>query len=427
MTRYVDSYYARTLEESRDFPPLGRDIDVETVVIGGGLAGCATALDLAERGHSVALIDAHGIGWGASGRNGGFASEIFLGGFEALTRRVGLPRARVFQAIAAEGLALVRQRIADYAIRCGPLVEGALCCNRVQGGEDLRQHRDAMARDFGIHYEHWPRERLREALATDLYSDALFIPTTLAVHPLNLTRGLARAAAERGAAVFEATPALRIGSDRGRKVVQTKEGAIRADRVVITCGGYVDGLERRISDGTVPIATFVMATEPLGAHLRDAIRVPYAIYDNTVAVNYYRPLADTRLLWGGRVLAWEPRPERIAALLKRDMVQFYPALADARVEVAWGGMMPYTRHKMPVIGQAAPDVWYATGFGGLGVTLTSALGRLIARGIVEGDETWRLFEAFGLPYAGGKLGKVPAQMVYWAHQAKAALGRAQVQ
>ena len=169
-----------------------------------------------------------------------------------------------------------------------------------------------------------------------------------------------------------------------------------------------------------------MTTEPLGAHLEDAIRVPYAIYDNQVATNYYRPLHDTRLLWGGRVLAWQPSPERIAALLKRDMVRFYPALRDARVEAAWGGMMPFTRHKLPVIGQIEPDVWYATGFGGLGVTMTATVGHLIARAIVEGDETWRLFEAFGLPYAGGKFGKVPAQIAYWGHQLRASLAAGRV-
>jgi gamma-glutamylputrescine oxidase len=105
------------------------------------------------------------------------------------------------------------------------------------------------------------------------------------------------------------------------------------------------------------------------------------------------------------------------------MVRFYPNLNDARVEVAWGGLMPYTRHKLPVIGQTEPNVWYATGFGGLGVTLTAAFGELIARAIVERDDTWRMYEAFGLPYAGGKLGKVPAQLIYWGHQLRAAIGR----
>ena len=171
----------------------------------------------------------------------------------------------------------------------------------------------------------------------------------------------------------------------------------------MACGGYIDGLQSAVSGGTIPIATFVMATEPLGDHLEDAIRVPYAIYDNQVATNYYRPLPDTRLLWGGRVLAWQPSPARIAALLKRDMVSFYPALRDARVAVAWGGMMPFTRHKLPVIGQIEPDVWYATGFGGLGVTMTATVGHLIAKAIVEGDEDVAVVRSLRTALCGGQV------------------------
>ncbi len=419
----VDSYYARTRTETHDFPRLDHDLDVDVVVIGGGLAGCATALDLAERGVEVALIESRSIGWGASGRNGGFASQAFPIGWQALAGRVGLDNARQIQRIARLGLDLVRQRIDAYAIDCGPLQPGALRCNIAGSRDDLVALREFMALNFDVHHDHWPAEQVREALSTDRYADALFTSTTFAVHPLNLTCGLARACTEAGVQVFENTPATGLAAAKGRKAVATSRGRITADRVVLTCGGYIDRLEARVSGGTVPIASFVMATEPLGARLQKAIRVPYAIYDNQVATNYYRPLPDTRLLWGGRVLAWQPPPARIAALLKRDMVSFYPALRDAQVEVAWGGMMPFTRHKLPVIGQVEPDVWYATGFGGLGVTLTSAAGHLIARGIVEGDDTWRLFEDFGLPYAGGKLGKVPAQMVYWGHQFRAGWAR----
>ncbi len=168
-----------------------------------------------------------------------------------------------------------------------------------------------------------------------------------------------------------------------------------------------------------------MVTEALGERLRKAIRVPYAISDIKIATNYYRPLADTRLLWGGRVLAWERPPADLARVLKRDMVAFYPDLAEARIEVAWGGMMPFTRHKLPVIGEIEPGIWYATGFGGLGLALTTTAGRLISGAIREGDSTWRLFAEFGLPYAGGKLGKLPAQLVYWRHQLAAKLGFAQ--
>jgi gamma-glutamylputrescine oxidase len=419
---YPDSHYARTLRERREYPALDGDIDVETVVIGGGLAGCATALDLAEKGHRVALIEGKRIGWGASGRNGGFVSDGFPGGYRALVERVGLEQARRLHALSRMGNRLVRERIERYAIDCGPVQDGAVRCNMAGGGENLVELCDFMARNFDTHYTYWPQAQLREALSTERYSDAFFNPRSYAVQPLDLTCGLARACAEKGGQIFEATQATGFATRLGRKEVRTNSGCVRADRIVITCGGYVDGLDKTISGATVPIATFVMVTEKLGEGLAKAIRVPYAISDIKVATNYYRPLADTRLLWGGRVLAWEPSPERLAQGLKRDMASFYPDLAGARVEVAWGGMMPFTRHKLPVIGKLEPDIWYATGFGGLGLALTTTAGALISSGIREANEDWRLFAQFGLPYVGGKLGKIPAQLIYWKHQLVAQLG-----
>src|SRR4029077_5211940 len=139
----------------------------------------------------------------------------------------------------------------------------------------------------------------------------------------------------------------------------------------------------------------------------------------------YPPVFPPRRLWGGRVLAWERPPAELARPLKRDMVSFYPDLAEARIEVAWGGMRPFTPHKLPRLGETGPRLWYATGFGGLGLALTTTAGRLISGAIREGDSAWRLFAQFGLPYAGGKLGKIPAQLVYWKHQLAAKIGLSQ--
>ena len=422
---YVDSFYARTLRERRAHPPLEGDLDVETLVIGGGLAGCATALDLAEHGHKVALVEARRIGWGASGRNGGFVSDGFPGGYPALVERVGVERARELHKLARMGNLLLRERIERYGIDCGPVQDGALRCNMAGQSKGLAEFCEFMARNFDTHYTHWRRERVHEALSTDRYADALFNPNTYAVQPLDVTCGLARACADEGAAVFEGTRVISLTSHGDRKEVRTAKGRIRADRLVIACGGYVQGVHKTISSATVPIATFVMVTEPLGEMLKKAIRIPYAISDIKIATNYYRPLADTRLLWGGRVLAWERPAAELARVLKRDMVSFYPDLAGARIEIAWGGMMPFTRHKLPVIGEIERNVWYATGFGGLGLALTTTAGRLISEAIREGDQAWRVFAQFGLPYAGGKLGKIPAQLVYWRHQLAAKFGLSQ--
>jgi gamma-glutamylputrescine oxidase len=423
VAEHADTHYARTQAEDRRYPALTGDVSAEVCVIGGGLAGVATALDLAERGRSVVLLERHRIGWGASGRNGGFASPGLPGGLMSAVPKLGLARVQEMVALTRAAQTLMRERIARYAIDCGPIVDGALRCAMAEDATPLQQTADAIARDFGMVYDLWPRERVRAALATHRYGEAWLNPFSFSLHPLNFAAGMARAAADQGARVFEQTSVTGVSLDGAEKSVRTRTGSVRARHVVFACGGYIDGLFAPVSRATIPIATFVVATQPLGALLDAAIRVPYAVSDIQSPTNYYRKLADGRLLWGGRVLAWQPRPARIAADMRRDIASFYPTLAAAGIETAWGGLMPFTRHRLPSFGALADGVWYATGFGGLGVVLTTTAGTLIGAGIAEGDDRWRLFARNGLPFAGGKAGRVPAQFVYWRTQLEARFGR----
>jgi gamma-glutamylputrescine oxidase len=410
---YVDSFYSRTMSEPGAWPALDGAVETETCVIGGGLAGLATALDLAERGRSVVLLDANRIGWGASGRNGGFMSPGFASGVAGLVEKVGRHKAREMYALSKMGHALVGERIATYGIDCGPVEVGGLRCAMAGREEGLEAYCDLMAREFDTTLDYWPALRVRDALATTRYADATYNPNTWRLHPLNLARGLARAIDARGGRLFERSRVQRVDRRGARQEVRTAAGTVRADQVVFACGGYVGWLHWPIAAATVPVATFVMVTEPLGDKLKNAIRVPFAVSDIQSPTNYYRPLADGRLMWGGRVLTWQPGPERLARSLKHDMISFYPDLAAARVEIAWGGLMAYHRHRLPVIGQLAEGVWCAVGFGGLGLAATTMAGRLVAAGIADGDDRWRLFTAAGLPFAGGVLGRIPAQFVYW--------------
>lgn len=410
---YVDSYYARTLSEAGSRPALDGAVYTETCVIGGGLAGLATALDLAERGRSVALLESHRVGWGASGRNGGFMSPGYGAGVPALVDKVGLQQAREMYALSRHGHALVRERIQTYGIDCGPVEVGGLRCAMAGRDESLEAHCAYMAKEFDTKFDYWPAARVRESLATSRYSDAFFNPHTYRLHPLNLVRGMARALEAKGGRIFEQSRVTGINLRPARREVRTANGLIRADHVVLACGGYIGWLFWPISAATVPVATFVMVTEPLGDRLKNSIQVPYAVSDIQTPTNYYRPLADGRLMWGGRVLTWQPGAARLARGLRRDMVSFYPDLVDARVEVAWGGLMGFHRHRLPVIGRLADGVWCAAGFGGLGLALTTMAGQLIAGGITEADDRWRMFTQYGLPFAGGVFGRGPAQFVYW--------------
>ncbi len=415
--RYVDSYYRSTMSPGAVRPALDADIDTEVCVVGGGLAGLATALGLRERGTSVVVLEARQVGWGASGRNGGIVGSGYSLPPDRLIARVGLQQARELYQLTHDAVALVRRRIEHYRMDCEPVIDGGLNVSWFNDRDAVLRTRDFLAENFDEQREFWPRERVREVLHTHRYYDALFSDQKFQFHPLNYSRAMAVAAELRGATIFEQTPVAKLDVEDTDKVVHTAGGRVRAANVVMACGGYLNGLHRRLSAAIVPVATYMIATDPFGEErIRSAINAPYAISDNRFSSDYYRALADTRILWGGRISVRRSKPAQLARFMLADLLKVYPQLEGARVASAWYGLMSYAVHKMPQIGQLSPGLWYAMGFGGSGMGTTTVAGELVASAIAEKDDRYRLFAAFGLTPAGGPIGVVAAQLTYWTYQ-----------
>jgi gamma-glutamylputrescine oxidase len=363
------------------------------------------------------VLEANQVGWGASGRNGGFVGSGYSLPSDRLIARVGLQHARELFKLTQDAVALVRRRIQHYGMDCGPIVDGGFNVSWFNDRDAVLRRRDFLAENFHEPLEFWPRERVREVLHTDRYYDALFSEQRFQFHPLNYSRAMARAAELRGAVIYEQSPVQRLDVDAAAKVVHTAGGRVRAASVVMACGGYINGLERRLSAAIVPIATYMIATEPVGEErIRGAIDVPYAISDNRFSSDYYRALADTRILWGGRISARRSEPATLARFMLADLLKVYPQLEGVRVANAWYGLMSYAVHKMPQIGQLSPGLWYAMGFGGSGMGTTTVAGELVSSAIAEDDDRYRLFAPFGLTPTGGVLGVAAAQLTYWSYQ-----------
>lgn len=409
-TEYIDSYYSRTRTDDVRRTPLDGTVEAETCVIGGGLAGLATALALGERNRSVVLIEARRVGWGASGRNGGFVSPGYSLGLDGIERKLGRETAQTLYRLGLDAHATVRARADQAGVR---REAGLLKCHLAEHGEGLAPYVERMNRTYGLRLEHWSKAKMAEALATDRYADGAYNPDAFRVQPLDMSRGFARLAEAKGVRIFEGTPATGLARDMGDRVVTTPNGRVRCRHVVLACGGYIGALNLRVSAATIPVATYVAVTEPLGERLKQTIRVSTGVSDVRLANDYYRPLPDGRILWGGRISVFHPDPERLKEIIRADMLKVYPQLADVRMDVAWGGWMGYARHKMPCLGPLDDGLWHNTCFGGHGLVATTVGGELTASAIAEGDDRWRMTEPFGLAFAGGPIGKIPAQAVYW--------------
>ncbi len=419
---YIDSYYSRTL--ASDFVPdeLPARTETPVCIIGGGLAGISVALGLAERGTGCVLLEAERIGWGASGRNGGFLSRGFSRSALDLVRLLGVDHAKALYALTGAALERIRSRMAghEHPVEEGR-IRGAVTASWFDDEAGVRRYVEDMNRIFDENFEYWPREKVRENYLTERYYDGFLKPDTISFHPLEyvlLTAGLAK---KRGAVITENARVRRVKRSGGKWQIETGRGTVLADEVVYACSGYIGSLHGRLSRATLPVATWVLLTEPLGRRLEDAIRSPYAAGDNRFSSNYYRVVGDGQLLWGGRVSMFHPSQERLKNIMLNDLLSVYPQLEGVAGEVAWAGTMGYARHKMPQIGRLANGPWYCQGFGGHGMATTTMGGELIAGAIAEGDDTYRLFEPFGLDYVGRPFGPVIAQAAYWFYQLQDAM------
>lgn len=413
------SYYRATATPYVPYAPLQGSHHARVAIIGGGFAGLHTALALAERGvRDVVLLEREQIGFGASGRNGGFVFAGYSLGEQALLDQRGAAAARTLFGLTTEAVERIRALAKQYAIACDVVDEGVIWANWFRDPNVLRQRQQLLAEHYGVSWEWLPQDELRRRIDTRRYFDGLYERNALHLHPLNFAIGLATAAANQGVRIHENTDAWQLRRDGLQWRIETAQGVVHAEQVVLACGGYLAGLRREVDRAILPIATYVMVTEPLGERMGEILRTRSAIYDSRFAFDYYRPLPDTRLLWGGRISIRDRSPRAVQRLLMRDMLRVFPQLKGVGVDYAWSGLMSYARHQMPQLGSSGDGLWWAQAFGGHGLAPTCAAGSLLAAALAEGDDRWKQFSDYGLARTHRPFGYLGAQASYWWQQGR---------
>jgi glycine/D-amino acid oxidase-like deaminating enzyme len=388
---HTNSYYAATVNEVTDYPVLEGSQSADICVVGAGFTGVSTALTLAERGYSVALVEANRVGWGASGRNGG---QLINGisGLAKVQKKYGDGVADMLWDLRWRGNDIIHERVEKYSIECdlkNGFVETAL---KPRHMKDLEEYAGQMERHKHPYpYELWDRDRTQKMLGTEAFIGGFVSYRDGHLHPLNLCIGEARAAHGLGVQVFEQSPVTAIEHGT-RPTVKTATGQVQADSVVLAGNAYHLLEPKHLSNLTFPAGSYIVGTEPLSDEMVAEINpLDLAVCDLNEVVDYYRLSADRRMLYGGRCNYSGREPDSIKAAIVPRMLQIYPQLKDVRIDYEWGGMIGIVLNRIPALGRIHQNVYYCQGYSGHGVNTTHIMGELTADAIGGTMEKFDLF------------------------------------
>ena len=396
MTERCNSYYTATLNQETDYPTLQGRHKVDVVIIGGGFTGVATAVELAEKGLKVAIVESNKIGWGATGRNGGQVTGS-LSGDGAMRKQMrptlGDEVDDFIWHLRWRGHEIIKQRVEKYAIECD-LKHGHLhAAYKPSHMSDLRKdYEEAVRRGLGDEVSLLDRSQVRDLLQSDLYHGAIKNTRNMHLHPLNLCIGEAKAAESLGALIFEHSEVLDIVHGANPAVI-TAQGRVEAKQVLLA-GDVYHKLERKQLKGMIfPAMGGIVTTKPLGELAKQLNPQDLAVYDCRFVLDYYRMTADGRLLFGGGA-NYSGRDSRdIAAELRPCIERTFPALKGVEIDFQWSCAMGIVMNRIPQLGKLSDNVWYCQGYSGHGVATTHIMGEIMANAMTGTLEKFDTFAA----------------------------------
>jgi gamma-glutamylputrescine oxidase len=417
------SYYVATAKEMAERPALSGEERADVCVIGGGFTGISAALNLAEKGYDVVLLEAERLGYGASGRCGGLIGSGQRKDVLEMEELYGLERSRLLWDFAEAAKEEIRSRIKQHDIQCD-LQMGQLVGVHKRSYCDWPQElSDALAERYDYpHCRALDAVEAQEMVATPTFLGGLWDAEAMTLHPLNYVLGLARAATEAGVRIYE-NSRVRWYTRKDPSEVKTRHGSVRASFVVLACNGYLGKLERRVAGKIMPINNFMIATEPLGEkRSRELISGRFGVHDTRFVVNYFRLSDDHRLLFGGGENYRPGFPGDIENFVRPYMLKVFPQLEDAEIDYDWGGTLSVTVNRMPHFGRLRPNLYFAQGYSGHGISTASFAGNVIAEAIAGTAERFDVMASIPIhTFPGGTLLRYPGMvlgMMYYSMKDK---------
>jgi glycine/D-amino acid oxidase-like deaminating enzyme len=367
------------------------DHRADVCVVGAGFTGLAAALNLAQAGCSVVVLDSGGAGYGASGRNGGQVLPGFKWDPDQLVATYGRERGEAIAAFAGAAPTLVYHLIERHGIECGLRRCGWLNAAVDDTAFDRQASRADQWSRRGAPVRLVDREEAAALLGTERYRGALLDERAGALNPLAYARGLAAAAQRAGARIHGSSQVRSLVRENGGWRLSTDVGTIVAGQVILATNAYTGDLWPGLAQEVIPIHSLQVATAPLPDAVRRSILPGGHVVSDTQRILLYFRLDDAgRLVMGGRGSLGETNRDTLYRFVEDAAQRLFPAIGRPRWEFRWSGKVALTADYMPRLHELAPGLRVCLGYNGRGVAMATALGTAL------GDWT-RIGNAEALP------------------------------
>ena len=378
---YPDSWYLATAQPLDAFPSLKGSKKYDICIVGAGYTGLSSALHLSNLGYSVAVLDAHRVGFGASGRNGGqlgAGQRIYQ---DELVSKIGENNADKLWHLASDAVSTVKDIIKTNKIDCHIKPGIATLGFNSKEVKELHNYAEYLEKRYSyIGLELLNPQDCNNLCCSEKYTGGILDMNAAHLHPLRFVFGLAKAAVTAGTDIFEHSEVIKLVPGKVNRII-TKLGEIQSDFVVLGCNGYLGNLEPKVSAKVMPINSFIIATEPLGHRAEEVLKKDIAVTDTKFVVNYFRLSKDKRLLFGGGENYSHKFPKNITSTVLKPMLEIFPQLSDVKIDYAWGGTLGITRQRMPYFYRVTDTILSVSGYSGHGLGTATHAGKLISMAI----------------------------------------------